>query len=102
MNCTQIEKFLPLYAGHDLSETRRQLVAAHLVSCAACTAAVADFQHARIVMHGFASPVFSDEVYADIRQSVWRRIDSDSRPSPFAAVAAWFRPRLVWAATAAL
>jgi anti-sigma factor RsiW len=102
MNCRQIEKYLPLYAGHDLSGPREQLIAAHLQSCGACTEALADFQNARELMHTFAAPSFSDEVYADIRKRVWRRIESESRPTLFAAVAAWFQPRLVWTAATAL
>ena len=102
MNCRQIEKYLPLYAGHDLSGSREQLIAAHLQSCDACTEALADFQNARELMHTFAVPSFSDEVYADIRKSVWRQIESESRPTLFAAVAAWFQPRLVWTAAAAM
>ena len=53
-------------------------------------------------MPTFAAPSFSDEVYADIRKRVWRRIESEARPTLFAAVAAWFQPRLVWTAAAAL
>jgi hypothetical protein len=53
-------------------------------------------------MHTFAVPSFSDEVYADIRKSVWRRIESESRPTLLAAVAAWFQPRLVWTVAAAM
>ncbi|HEX3143821.1 MAG TPA: zf-HC2 domain-containing protein [Pyrinomonadaceae bacterium] len=102
MNCRQIEKYLPLYAGHDLSGSREQLLAAHLQSCGACTEALADFQNARELMQTFSAPSFSDEVYAEIRKSVWRQIESESRPTLFAAVAAWFQPRLVWSAAAAL
>ena len=102
MHCRQIEKYLPLYAGHDLRGPREQLIAAHLQSCRACTEALADYQNARELMHTFAAPSFSDEVYADIRKSVWRQIESESRPTLFAALAAWFQPRLVWTAAAAL
>jgi anti-sigma factor RsiW len=102
MNCRQIEKYLPLYASHDLSESREQLIAAHLQSCGACTEALADFQNARELMRTFTAPPFNDEVYADIRKKVWRRIESESRPTLFAAVAAWFQPRLVWTAAAAM
>src|SRR6476469_1989694 len=102
MNCRQIEKYLPLYAGHDLNESREQLIAAHLQSCDACTEALADFQNARELMHTFGVPSFSDEVYADIRKSVWRQIESESRSTLFAAVAGWFQPRLVWTVAAAM
>jgi len=102
MNCRRIEKYLPLYAGHDLSGAREQLIAAHLQSCDACTEVLADVQKARELMHTFAAPSFNDEVYADMRKSVWRQIESESRPTLFAALAAWFPPRLVWTAVAAL
>jgi anti-sigma factor RsiW len=103
MNCTQIQKLLPLYAGHDLGERREQSVTAHLQSCAACSLAAADFRDARALMHDFAPPVFGDEVYAEIRKNVRARIEGQPRtPSLFDSIAVWFQPRFAWTAAAAL
>ncbi len=102
MNCAQVEKLLPLFADHDLSGRREQLIDAHLQSCAVCSEAAADYRNTRELMHAFAPPMFSDQVYADMRQSVWRRIEAESRPSWFEAIAVWCQPRVVLTAAAAV
>jgi len=101
MSCNQIEKLLTLYAGHDLDERREHLVATHLQTCTACTAAVADYREAREFLRGLTPPAVSDDVYSEIRNSVWRRIEAESRPSLFQSMAVWFRPQFVWTTAAA-
>ncbi|HEX3086042.1 MAG TPA: zf-HC2 domain-containing protein [Pyrinomonadaceae bacterium] len=102
MNCKQIEELLPLYAGHDLSQRREQLVTAHLQSCTACSLAAAGYHDARELMRDFAPPVFGDEVYAEIRKNVWQRIErKPPPPSIFESIAVWFQPRFVWTASVA-
>jgi hypothetical protein len=103
MNCTQVKELLPLYAGHDLANNREHLVTAHLQTCAACSLASAAYRDARELMHGFAPPVFGDEVYAEIRQNVWKQIERVPRTrSRFESIAIWFQPRLAWAAAVVL
>jgi len=96
MNCNQIEKLLPLYAGHDLDERRERTVATHLQVCTACTVVVAEYREARESVRGLTPPVVSEDVYSEIRNSVWRRIEAESRPSLFQSMAVWFRPQFVW------
>lgn len=103
MNCTQVEELLALYAGHDLAGKHEQLVAAHLQSCVACSLAVAEYRDARGLMQDFAPAVFDDEVYAEIRENVWKRIESQPQSRAlFEWLGVWFQPRLGWAAAAAL
>jgi Putative zinc-finger len=103
MNCTQIQKLLPLYAGHDLAQRRERLVTAHLQSCAACELAAAGYRDARALMHDFAPPVFGDDVYAGIRRNVWERIEKEPRTrSLFESMAVLFQPRFAWTAAATL
>ena len=103
MNCSQVQKFLPLHAGRELSGKREQLIAAHLQTCAACAAEADEYREARETLRAFALPDLSDEVYAEMRTSVWRRIEAESHhPSLFASITAWFQPRLVWAAAVAM
>jgi hypothetical protein len=103
MNCIKVEKLLPLYAGHDLSGRRERLIAAHLRSCTACSVAAAEYREAREIILRFTPPAFSSELYADIRKSVWQQIETESRvPTFFETIAAWFQPRFVWTAAAAL
>src|SRR6185369_14908609 len=76
MNCQQIDEWLPLYASRDLDERREHLVVAHLQTCASCAKAAAEYRETQDLMHGFGVPAVTDEVYAQIRQQVWRRIEA--------------------------
>lgn len=98
MNCHQVEKFLPLYASHDLAKKTEWLIGSHLQSCVSCADAAAEYRNARQLLQDFASPAFSEDVYAEMREAVWRRIETESpAPSFSELIGAWFRPRLGWA-----
>jgi len=103
MNCSQMEELLPLYAGHDLSTRREQTVTAHLQTCEGCSLAAAEYRDMHGLMRDFASPVFGEEVYAEIRKNVRERIESQPQAaSILESIAAWFQPRLAWAGATAL
>jgi hypothetical protein len=103
MNCKQIEQFLPLYAGRDLDARSERLVTAHIESCASCSAAAAEYRQTRELLKEFAPPAFSEDVYAGIRQNVWRQIEAESTTMSLSElIAGWFRPRVIWAAASAL
>ena len=103
MNCKQIEKLLPLYVGRDLDARSERLVTAHVESCDACSAAASEYRQTRELLQEFAPPAFSEDVYAGIRQNVWRQIESESTTvSMSELIAGWFRPRVIWAAASAL
>ena len=103
MNCHQCEKLLPLYVGGELDERRERLLEAHLQSCAGCVATNAEYRETREMLQQFASSNFDQDVYAQIRENVWQQIEAESiSPSLSELVGSWFRPRLVWAAMAAL
>lgn len=99
MKCKQVEELLPLYAGRDLDERSEQRVSAHVETCAKCAGAAAEYRESRQLLQEFAPPAFSDNVYAGIRQGVWREIETESKVQPLSEIiAGWFRPRFVWAA----
>ena len=103
MNCQQVEKMLPLYAGHDLGRRDEQLVAVHLQSCTNCSRTAADYGEAQKLLHEFTTPLFSEDVYAGIRQNVWRQIETQSRrESTFPSLFAWLPPGFAWGAVAIL
>ena len=102
MNCKQVEKFLPLYEGREVSARRAQLITEHLAECASCTEAARDYDDARELMHTVEAPTFGDDFYADIRRNVWRKIEAESRPSLIAAMTAWLQPGFIWTAAALL
>ena len=98
LNCTQVEELLPLYVSRDLEATREPLLATHLESCAACSVAAVEYRQTRQLIQEFAPPAFSEDLYAGIRQNVWRQLESESTTSSrWDAVIDLFRPRLAWA-----
>lgn len=103
MNCKQIENLLPLYVSRDLDAGRERLVAAHVQACNECHSAADEYRETRLLLQEFAPPAFSEDVYAEIRQNVWREIEAKSTsPSVSEVIAGWFRPRLTWAVATAL
>ena len=98
MNCKQVEKLLPLYAGRDLDAQSVRLITAHVEACTECSAAAGEYLETRELLQEFAPPAFSEDVYAGIRQNVWRQIESETGTrSPWEAFVDLFRPRLAWA-----
>ena len=107
MNCKNVEPLLSLYVGRDLDEDQSRLVAAHLQSCTKCTLAADEYAGAGQLLQGFEPPVFSDEIYAGIREQVLNKIEREShapvRPGIFSQ---WFlalvQPRMRWVTAALL
>jgi hypothetical protein len=103
MNCKEVERFLPLFAGGDLAERLQRPVSRHLQSCASCALVARDYHQSAELLQQFAAPAFSDEVYAEIRRSVWRQIDAEPpRASRLTILGAWLRPPMIFAPAAAL
>ena len=103
MNCKQIEELLPLYVGRDLDAKYERLVTAHVESCATCSGAAGEYRQTRELIQKFAPPAFGEDVYAEIRQQVWRQIEAESTTMSVAElIAGWFGPRVIWAAASAL
>lgn len=102
MNCKQAQEMLPLYAGRDLDENRARLLTQHLQSCADCARCAEEYESAFHLTQQFATPVFSDHVYAGIRRRVLQQIDEEptARTLP-ALIGGWWRPRLAWALASA-
>ena len=98
MNCKQAEELLPLYAGRDLDDKRATLVTEHLQTCAACARVADEYRESVQLTEQFAPPVFSEAVYAGIRQRVLREIETDATASASSqTIASLFRPGLAWA-----
>ena len=98
MNCKQTEELLPLYAGRDLEEERATLVTEHLQTCAACARVANEYRESVLLTEQFAPPVFSEAVYAGIRERVQREIATEARaPAWSQTIASLFGSRLAWA-----
>ena len=107
MNCKNIEPLLSLYVGRDLEEDQSRLVAAHLQSCTKCTLVADEYAGDRQLLQGYEPPLFSDEIYAGIREQVLNEIEREShahvRPGIFSQlVLALVQPRMRWVTAALL
>ena len=103
MNCKQAEELLPLYAGRDLEEKHATLVTEHLQTCVACAHVADEYRESVQLSEQFAAPVFSEAVYAGIRQSVLREIEMEAVIPPWSqSITSLFRPRLTWAIASVL
>jgi Putative zinc-finger len=103
MKCKHVQELLPLYVGRDLDEKLAKLVTAHVQSCAECAHSVDEYREAQQLLQLFEPPLFSEAVYAGIRQRVLREIESESTALTLPQlVARQFRPRIRWAAATAL
>jgi len=78
MNCKNVEPLLSLYVGRDLEVEQSRLVEAHLQSCTECSLAADEYAGAGQLLQRCEDPVFSDEIYAGIREQVLNVIKRDS------------------------
>ena len=103
MNCKQVEELLPLYAGRELDEKRATLVTEHVQTCVDCARVANEYRESIQLTKQFTAPVFSEAVYAGIRQRVLREIETEAMPTAWSqTIASLFRPRLRWAIAGAL
>jgi hypothetical protein len=102
MNCRQVEELLPLYTGGDLDEKRERLIADHVRRCVGCAALSDEFDETRELI-GEIAPQLSENVYAGIRQEVWRQIEAEAnRPSRWPVVPDFWPRRVAWGLASAV
>jgi hypothetical protein len=99
MNCTIVEKLLPLYVEDDLAVQETANVRAHVSSCDYCRSVVEEFSASQSRLHNFAVPEFGAEFFEQMRSAVLAEINSSpvSRPSFFQTL----RPLFIWRPAAA-
>jgi hypothetical protein len=105
MNCTIVEKLLPLYVEGDASEREAVAVRAHLSDCPNCRAVETEFRASQARLHNFAVPEFGAEFYEQLRGSVLKEINNSgtlARPSFFERLRASLQWRPVMAFSLAL
>jgi hypothetical protein len=103
MNCKQAEELLPLYAGRDLEEKRAALVNEHVQTCAACARVADEYRESIQLTEQFAPPVFSEAVYAEMRQRVLREIETKAMaPAASQTIGSFFPLRVRWATATVL
>jgi hypothetical protein len=103
MNCKQVEELLPLHTGRDLDEKRATLVTDHVRTCLACARVADEYRESVQLTQQFAPPVFSEAVFAGIRQRVLRGIEMEAMPPAWSqTIPSLFQPRLTWAIASVL
>jgi hypothetical protein len=103
MNCTRIEKLIPLYVSGDLKAPVIDEVRRHAEICAHCREIVADFEESQSWLREFVTPKFDESVFDDLRDAV-RREMAQPAPSPsfIGLFASFWNPRLVIGGSLAL
>jgi hypothetical protein len=69
MNCTHIEKILPLYAGGDLGGDEHAVVS-HLRWCDGCRLLAEGYHRSQEILHSYEAPEFSSAFFDGIRSAV--------------------------------
>ncbi|HEY0322712.1 MAG TPA: zf-HC2 domain-containing protein [Pyrinomonadaceae bacterium] len=100
MNCTTVEKLLPLYVEGDVAVPLMTKVRAHLSSCGHCRSLEEEFRASQSRLHNLAVPEFGADFYEQIRGAVLTEINSSplARPSVFHTLRTLFmwRPALAF------
>jgi hypothetical protein len=100
MNCTQIEKLIPLYIGGDLKTQETSELCAHLAECAQCRNLAAEFEESRSWLIDFTSPPFDEGVFDELRRAAQIEIvQARFRPSVFGWLESILSPRIAAAAS---
>lgn len=94
MNCTTVEKLLPLYVEGDIAAQETANVRVHLSSCGHCRSLEEEFRASQSRLHNLAVPEFGADFYEQIRGAVLTEINSrpPARPSVFGTL----RPLFIW------
>ena len=84
MNCTHIEKLLPLYVEGDLDAERAETVLAHLNACRQCQECAAEYEESQGWLRSYSPPEFDETFFDGLRQSVQSEIArAERRPNFF-------------------
>ena len=104
MDCTQVEKMVPLYVEGDLTGAdEERAVAAHLRSCGGCQRLADEYRESQSWLRSYAPPEFGAAFYDGIRGAVLEEINRNAaRPSFFQLLIQPFKRRPVFAASFAL
>jgi Putative zinc-finger len=70
MNCTHIERQIPLYVGGDLNAQQVAAVRQHLESCERCSGLLAEFEESQSWLRDLKPPEFDDVVFDNLRTAV--------------------------------
>ncbi len=93
MNCTHIEKLLPLYVEGDLDAARAETVLTHLDACQECQARATEYEESQNWLRSYSPPPFDETFFDGLRQSVQSEIArAPRRPSFFQLIV----PRWGW------
>lgn len=94
MNCTQVEKLIPLHVGNDLPMEQAAVVSAHLKDCTSCQELAAEFGASREWLGAFTTPTFDEAVLDEMRAAVWQKVaQAEPQPAMLTLLTAWWRPR---------
>ena len=103
MNCTHIEKLLPLYVEGDLDTQQAEMVLTHLDACPKCQERAAEYEESQNWLRSYSPPQFDETFFEGLRQSVQSEIArAQRRPNFFQLIVERWGWQPVMAAAMAL
>jgi hypothetical protein len=93
MTCLAIHEVLPLFVEGDLPRRKAAGVARHLVGCTRCRGLAEEYRQSQRWLREAPGPVPTGAALDRMRQSVWRQLDREPRPSSW-----WLAVERGWAA----
>ena len=70
MNCTHVEKQIPLYVGGDLNAQQAAAVRQHLENCERCSGLLTEFEESQSWLRDLKHPKFENVVFDNLRTAV--------------------------------
>lgn len=83
MNCTHIEKLLPLFVEGDLDAKQAEIVLTHLDACPKCQGRAAEYEESQNWLRSYSPPEFDETFFDGLRQSVQSEIARAQRRPNF-------------------
>jgi anti-sigma factor RsiW len=92
MTCQAIQKVLPLFVEGELAPRKSERVRRHLAECLPCRGLCDGFRQSQQWLRTNADPTIGGASLEQMRRAVWRRIETEPRPSSW-----WLAVERGWA-----
>src|SRR3989442_724735 len=103
MNCSRVEKLMPLYVESDLSFELASRVEAHLDDCGRCCALAGEYKESQNWLRSTEPPAFDDAFFDELKREVLKGVaEAGARGSVLASLLAHWGRRRVLALAAAI
>ncbi len=103
MNCSRVEKLMPLYVESDLSFELASRVETHLEDCGRCCALAGEYKESQNWLRSTEPPAFDDAFFDELKRGVLKGVaGAGTRSSVLASLSSHWSRRQVLALAAAI